>query len=111
MAIHAPQLFLLAYDIANPRRLARVHRRVKARGVPLQYSVFLVLDTPSGLDRLLREIDGLINAREDDIRVYPLPARLDAERYGRQFLPEGVRLLGDEALDRRISDLVGAKSP
>jgi CRISPR-associated protein Cas2 len=100
MAIHAPQLFLLAYDIANPKRLVKVHRQVSKRGLALQYSVFLLLDTPAGLDRLLGQLDRIIDGREDDIRVYPLPANLDAEHFGRQFLPEGVRLLGDEERDR-----------
>jgi len=109
MAIRAPQLFLLAYDIANPKRLVRVHRQVRKRGLALQYSVFLLLDTPSGLDGLLGQLDRIIDGREDDIRVYPLPARLDAEHYGRQFLPEGVRLLGDEDKDR-LGALVGRAS-
>ena len=110
MAIHAPQLYLLAYDIANPKRLVKVHRRVSKRGLALQYSVFLLLDTPAGLDGLLGQLDRIIDGREDDIRVYPLPASLDAEHFGRQFLPEGVRLLGDEDRDR-LGALVGRSSP
>lgn len=80
--------------------MIKVHRKVSKRGLPLQYSVFLLLDTPAGLDGLLGQLDRLIDGREDDIRVYPLPASLDAEHYGRQFLPEGVRLFGDEDRDR-----------
>ena len=110
MAIHAPQLYLLAYDIANPKRLVKVHRQVSKRGLALQYSVFLLLDTPAGLDGLLGQLDRIIDGREDDIRVYPLPASLDAEHFGRQFLPEGVRLLGDEDRDR-LGALVGRSSP
>ena len=106
MANHAPQLFLLAYDIADPRRLARVHRTVKQQGMPLQYSVFLIADTPAVLDGLLAELDDIIDPRADDIRVYPLPTRLDAEGYGRQFLPAGVMLLGDDRLDRQLGALM-----
>ena len=110
MASHAPQLFLLAYDIANPKRLVKVHRQVRQRGLALQYSVFLILNTPAGLEDLLRDLDRIIDQREDDIRVYPLPGRLDAEHYGRQFLPEGVRLIGDEDRDR-LGALVGQARP
>ena len=64
MAIHAPQLFLLAYDIANPKRLVKVHRQVSKRGLALQYSVFLLLDTPAGLDGLLGQLDRIFDGRE-----------------------------------------------
>ena len=110
MAIHAPQLFLLAYDIADPRRLARVHRTVKRQGLPLQYSVFLIADTPAVLDGLLAELDDIIDPRADDIRVYPLPTRLDADSYGRQILPLGVMLLGGDRLDQQLAALM-AKGP
>ena len=90
--------------------MTRVHRKVSKRGLALQYSVFLLLDTPAGLDGLLGQLDRIIDGREDDIRVYPLPASLDAEHFGRQFLPEGVRLLGDEDRDR-LGALVGRSSP
>lgn len=105
MAIHAPKLFLLAYDIADPRRLARVHRTVKQQGIPLQYSLFLIADTPSVLDGLLAELDDIIDPRADDVRVYTLPARLDATSLGRQSLPMGVMLVGDDTLDRQLAAL------
>lgn len=81
---------LLAYDIADPRRLSRVHRSVKAYGMPLQYSVFLILASSHRLDQLLAELDAIIDPRADDIRVYPLPMRFDAEHFGRQWFPAGV---------------------
>ena len=68
MAIHAPQLYLLAYDIANPKRLVKVHRQVSRRGLALQYSVFLLLDTPAGLDGLLGQ-----NSQPGQIRRRPSP--------------------------------------
>ncbi len=39
MAANKTRLYLLAYDIADPRRLTQVHRTVRAVGAPLQYSV------------------------------------------------------------------------
>ena len=68
MAIYAPQLYLLAYDIANPKRLVKVHRQVSKRGLALQYSVFLLLDTPAALDGLLGQ-----NSQPGQIRRRPSP--------------------------------------
>ncbi len=107
MAQNAPRLHLLAYDIADPVRLQRVHRAVREAGIPLQYSVFLVSASPAELDALLRELDSLIVDAQDDIRVYPLPHRLEAERYGRQQLPGGIALVRGDSLADGLLALVG----
>jgi CRISPR-associated protein Cas2 len=101
------QLFLLAYDIADPVRLREVHHAVRRWGVPLQYSVFLVPTSPAGMDELLGELAGIIESRADDIRVYPLPSRLEVDSYGRQLLPDGVALIAsDTATADPLSRLV-----
>jgi len=92
MAINAPRNFLVCYDIADPDRLTKVHRTVRRWGMPLQYSVFLVPAAPNAIGALLKELHHLIDRREDDIRVYPLPTRLDMRLLGRQGLPEGIAL-------------------
>ncbi|WP_295889072.1 CRISPR-associated endonuclease Cas2, partial [uncultured Thiohalocapsa sp.] len=94
MAIHQPRLHLLSYDIADPQRLARVHRTVRAYGLPLQYSVFIIPGTNPTVDTLLAELTDIIEPTEDDIRVYPLPKQPDIEHFGRQWLADGVSLLG-----------------
>lgn len=96
MAVHQPRLFLLAYDISDPDRLARVHRTVRRWGIPLQYSVFLLPISAADVDAVLGELAGIIDEKEDDVRVYPLPARLQWTHYGRQPFPEGVDLIGDD---------------
>lgn len=64
--------YLLAYDIADNRRLQRVHRRLLRSGLPVQKSVFLVFATGKGLTELLNELEGLMHKREDDLRAYPI---------------------------------------
>jgi CRISPR-associated protein Cas2 len=92
MAINAPRHFLVCYDIADPDRLTKVHRTVRRWGMPLQYSVFLVPAATNVIGDLLKELHALIDRREDDIRIYPLPNRLDVSLLGRQGLPEGIAL-------------------
>lgn len=108
MAIHRTQLFLLAYDITDPKRLQQVHRTVRAAGIPVQYSVFLVPATAAAIDSLLSELDDIIEPAKDDIRVYPLPGRLDVCRYGRQHLPIGLELIPGDHLRDAFLSIVGA---
>lgn len=105
MPANRPGLYLLAYDIADPRRLTRVHRTVRRRGLPLQYSVFIIPGTAAEIDRLLVDLDAIIEPRADDIRVYPLPRQLDIVHYGRQWLSAGLQLLGGTALDIALAAL------
>ena len=34
--------YLIGYDIANPKRLCRIHRAMKTHATPIQYSIFLL---------------------------------------------------------------------
>ena len=88
-------LYLIAYDIANPRRLSRVHKTLKKQGLPVQYSVFTVVMKRKALLRLLENLIALIKTAEDDIRCYRLPESTDIKTLGRQFFPEDVMLFTD----------------
>jgi CRISPR-associated protein Cas2 len=99
----AARWHFVCYDIAHPRRLARVHRLLSGVGLPLQYSVFLVRANKPGLLQLLDALMALIDARADDLRVYPLPSRPRIWCYGRAVMPDGLWLLG-EALPPGLFD-------
>ncbi len=107
MSVNQTKLHLLAYDIADRKRLAKVHRAVAHVGIPLQYSVFLVPGTLALLDALLTDLGNIISQSEDDIRVYTLPTRMDVNRLGRQQLIDGVMLLGDRPAELAINEFVG----
>jgi CRISPR-associated protein Cas2 len=64
--------YLIAYDIASPRRLGKVHRFLKKEGLAVQYSVFLVQLSPALLKNLLANIEKIIDAQSDDVRAYPV---------------------------------------
>lgn len=93
MPANRPVNHLLAYDIACPKRLRKVHRVMKENGVPLQYSVFMLQMTNRQLNALLDELRRIINEREDDIRVYPLAPNPDIIRIGEEYLSEGAILI------------------
>jgi CRISPR-associated protein Cas2 len=84
-----------------------VHRTVKRWGIPLQYSVFLVPAAPSAIRDLVTELARLIDHREDDIRIYPLPIRLDMSLLGRQGLPEGIALTDASEVGHVLELLAG----
>ncbi len=92
MADNKPGLYLIAYDIAHPRRLGKVHRILKKQGLPVQYSVFTVVMKRPRLLRLLESIERQIETAEDDVRCYSLPVKTDMAVLGRQYFPDDVML-------------------
>lgn len=92
MAGNQSNLYLIAYDIADPKRLARIHRILKQQGLPVQYSVFTVVLKRKALLHLLKRIDTLIKQREDDVRCYRLPENSPADILGQQYFPDDVIL-------------------
>lgn len=90
--------WLVAYDITAPDRLQRVHRAMRQAAEPLQYSLFHRVATRRDMVHLMTKLDGLIDARSDDVRAYPLLTAGSHTVYGRPSLPEGVLLLGSNLL-------------
>lgn len=82
--------WLLCYDIAEPRRLQRVHKTVSRHAIPLQYSVFLAYGTKREMLSMIDAIDELIDKREDDVRAYPLSFSAQVHSFGCSLLPDGV---------------------
>lgn len=94
MAEKKRRLYIVCYDIREPKRLSRVHRYLSRRGVAMQYSVFLVYTHSVGLSRILDGLNGIIEPRRDDVRAYPLPPNLDYVHRGRVLFPDGIDLHG-----------------
>lgn len=98
MSFSEPRAYLIAYDIADPARLNRVHRYLKSVATDLQYSVFAAVVKPGELDRILGEVAERIDPRKDDVRAYPVPRRSHAAALGRQHLPAGIFLTDEQLL-------------
>jgi len=64
--------YLVCYDIADEKRLARIYRLMKGRGLHIQYSVFYCVLTWQEIKKLKNEIRQIIHPRYDDVRIYPL---------------------------------------
>ena len=86
--------YLICYDIACPRRLARVHRLLQGRALALQYSLFLFQGSEAALQSCLTALAERIDTDEDDVRAYPLPQRGLHWQHGRPLLANGLYWTG-----------------
>ncbi len=64
--------FLLTYDIADPKRLAKVAKAMEAVGERVQDAVFEAYLNDVELDKLLKKVQKVMKAEEDSLRVYVL---------------------------------------
>ena len=95
--------WLLAYDIADPRRLQKLGRHMRKEGLPLQFSLYLVRGNKAKIDQLMNQLAAMIDVRADDIRAYPLGENVRIWGLGTQF-EDGGFTLSDDVMDRlRVS--------
>ena len=96
--------YLLCYDIANKRRLRRVHSHMKDAGIPLQYSVFLLNMGSVDLILLLDELRELIDDDRDDVRAYPISPAIEYVALGRQGLGNGMLLTAEGLIHLELQE-------
>ena len=87
------RLYLIAYDIADPRRLGRVARYMSQRACRVQYSVFAAQLSQCHLEELLAGLEDIIDPVRDDIRAYPLPATGEVALSGQQVFATNTLLV------------------
>lgn len=63
---------LVAYDIPNDKRRARVAKALSGYGDRVQYSVFVVDASPARTARMRRAVGALIDDREDSVLMCDL---------------------------------------
>lgn len=97
MALNAPQGWLIAYDIADPRRLGRLHRFMVNMATPVQYSVFHFEGTPAAMGKLMQDLEGYIDPKADDVRAYALPKHLSVETLGKGRTSPDVQLYSEHS--------------
>jgi len=67
--------YLLAYDIANPKRLAKVAKAMEAVAERVQDSVFEAWLNAVEVEKILKKVSKIMNEEEDSLRVYMLCAQ------------------------------------
>jgi len=86
-------LTIVAYDISEPRRLARVARVCEDFGVRVQYSIFECHLKPEEFEDLWLRLLEEINEEEDRLVAYPLDAR-----NAREILTAGTMVCSEKAV-------------
>lgn len=93
MTLFQSRTWLLAYDIADIKRLARVHRYIKKYAIPLQYSVFALQCHHRQIAAHMADLQTMINPSFDDVRAYCLPERGEIYCYGKRCFPQEITMI------------------
>ncbi len=75
-------LYVVAYDVAEPARLRRVHHAVKAYSTGGQKSVHECFLGPGELAALKAELGSLIHHRDDSVLLLRLDPRMGVHTLG-----------------------------
>lgn len=75
-------LYLICYDICDPRRLQRTHHYLQGYRVGGQKSFFECWLTPPELKEVHRSLQQMIDAVEDRIHIFQLDPRMNVECHG-----------------------------
>jgi len=66
---------IVAYDIADERRLARIAKIICDYGVRVQKSIFEVTVDPGIFEEMKARVDDVIVPEEDGVKYFPLCGR------------------------------------
>jgi CRISPR-associated protein Cas2 len=88
--------YLVAYDVRDPGRLARLHRRLKDFGRPVQFSVFEALLNGTETEKMWSMVTITIDVTRDWVALYRLSRPFD----------EAVRHIGAYDPDLPANDLI-----
>ncbi len=86
-------LTLVAYDISQPRRLARVAKLCEDFGVRVQYSIFECRLKPEEFERFWGLLLETIDSKEDRVVAYTLDARA-----ARETLTAGTMICSEQVV-------------
>ena len=64
--------FLIAYDIADTKRVAKLGRFLLKIGVRIEYSIFYVKASKDEIIEIAMKINDIIDTEMDDVRIYEI---------------------------------------
>jgi CRISPR-associated protein Cas2 len=84
--------YIVSYDIADPKRLQKVHKTMRGYGQHIQFSVFRCELSPVDKVRMIATLTDLIHHRDDQVLIIDLGptdgrAKTCIESLGKQFKP------------------------
>ena len=93
--------YILAYDIADKRRLRLMHTLAKGFGVPLQFSIFSCTLNRADRVRLASRIDEVIDLREDRVIIIDIGPVPDIE----SWIPP-IEVFGSQEIPKRAAMII-----
>ena len=65
--------YIICYDIANNKRLAKLARFLEKKAIRIQFSIFFLPDcNKDKIYDISQQIVDIINSKEDDVRIYKI---------------------------------------
>lgn len=85
------RIYLVTYDIADAKRLRKIHKLLRGYGEWLQYSIFQCQLSPMDRAELMAELDLLIHHNRDHVLLFDLgqvhSVKLKISSLGKPYLP------------------------
>jgi CRISPR-associated protein Cas2 len=91
---HERKMYIVCYDITDPRRLKKVYDVMRGWGDHLQYSVFRCVLSPKQLAQLESDLTAVIADSEDQVLIVPLGS--EESRLAHRMYTLGVALTHPE---------------
>jgi len=66
--------YIISYDIPDGKRRTKIAKLLEGHGIRVQYSVFECDLSPGLFAHLRRDLEYLLNLKEDNLRIYRLCA-------------------------------------
>ncbi len=90
--------YLICYDIADPKRLGKVFRKMRGFGDHMQLSVFRCSLSDEEKVLLKMELANLINKREDKVMIVDIGPEKGRAKHGFEFLGKQEKIKEQEAV-------------
>ena len=97
-----PSPWLVAYDIGDPRRLARIGRLARKHAFRIQRSLYLHTSGDAAFDDFWSQLAAEIDPAADDVRAWRLTTHCHVWSHGRTPLPPDVHLSTSALVEKII---------